>query len=76
MIRVHPFSIIIFLSSVFPLSVFVCLFFSFFLFKMSKVSQANLKGSTIETQQNHPSGELQNIQAAYRLNGKNYLQWS
>ena len=22
------------------------------------------------------SGELQNIQAAYRLNGKNYLKWS
>ena len=43
---------------------------------MSKVSQANLKGSTIEIQQNHPSGELQNIQAAYRVNGKNYLQWS
>ena len=23
-----------------------------------------------------PSGELQNIKTAYRLNGKNYLKWS
>ena len=24
----------------------------------------------------HNTGELQNIQAAYKLNGKNYLKWS
>ena len=56
----------------FPFSLFV--FFSSF--EMSEVSQENLKGSTIETKQNHTSGEFQNISAAYRLNGKNYLQWS
>ena len=48
------------------------------LFVMSEVSEAT-NTSTVpafETLATHVLGELPNIQVAYRLSGKNYLQWS
>ncbi|KAJ9547058.1 hypothetical protein OSB04_019601 [Centaurea solstitialis] len=36
----------------------------------------NNSSSTVEEQTARSTTELQNIQAAYRLNGKNYLKWS
>ena len=45
---------------------------------MSESSEATnvLAMQSAENQSNQSTEELQNHQAAYRLNGKNYLQWS
>ncbi|KAK8335519.1 hypothetical protein V6Z12_A09G059600 [Gossypium hirsutum] len=34
------------------------------------------EGSEISVNNSNPMSEFQNIQVAYRLNGKNYLKWS
>lgn len=43
---------------------------------MSEITETTSNTQSEEIQSNHALGELQNIQAAYRLNGKNYLKWS
>ena len=40
---------------------------------MSEVAKTTTTAEIVRSQQ---PGELQNIQAAYRLDGKNYLKWS
>ncbi|KAK8328589.1 hypothetical protein V6Z12_A11G261900 [Gossypium hirsutum] len=41
------------------------------------VKTSNTKDiSEVSMNNSNPTTELQNIQAAYRLNGKNYLKWS
>ena len=44
---------------------------------MSEISETiNSATSSMTANNNAAIGELQNIQTAYRLNGKNYLKWS
>ena len=43
------------------------------------VASPSSEGASDQNEEVVPSpgkGEIQNIQAAYRLNGKNYLKWS
>ncbi|KAF5454932.1 hypothetical protein F2P56_024561 [Juglans regia] len=43
---------------------------------MSEIKVSNTMAQSEDTISHQSSGDLQNIQAAYRLNGKNYLKWS
>ena len=46
---------------------------------MSEISEITPKETTTvnsENQTNQTTGELQNLQVSYRLNGRNYLRWS
>ena len=43
---------------------------------MSEVVETTTTAQSEEIIRSQQSGELQNIQAAYRLDGKNYLKWS
>ncbi|RVW76877.1 hypothetical protein CK203_043078 [Vitis vinifera] len=43
---------------------------------MSEVVETTTTAQSEEIVRSQQSGELQNIQAAYRLDGKNYLKWS
>ena len=43
---------------------------------MSEVTETTTTTQLEEIVRSQQLGELQNIQAAYRLNGKNYLKWS
>ena len=43
---------------------------------MSEIAKTTTTTQSKEIVQSQQSGELQNIQAAYRLDGKNYLKWS
>ncbi|RVX08315.1 Retrovirus-related Pol polyprotein from transposon RE1 [Vitis vinifera] len=43
---------------------------------MSEVAETTTTAQSEEIVRSQQSGELQNIQAAYRLDGKNYLKWS
>ena len=43
---------------------------------MSEIVETTAIAQSEETIRPQHSRELQNIQAAYRLNGKNYLKWS
>ncbi|RVW77005.1 hypothetical protein CK203_036884 [Vitis vinifera] len=43
---------------------------------MSEVAEMTTTTQSKEIVRSQQLGELQNIQAAYRLNGKNYLKWS
>ncbi|RVW99623.1 hypothetical protein CK203_021454 [Vitis vinifera] len=43
---------------------------------MSEVAETTTTAQLEEIVRSQQSGELQNIQAAYRLDGKNYLKWS
>ena len=48
----------------------------FFSSKMFKVVETTTTTQSKEIVQSQQPGELQNIQVAYRLDGKNYLKWS
>ena len=43
---------------------------------MSKVAETTTTTQSKEIVQSQQPGELQNIQAMYRLDGKNYIKWS
>ena len=43
---------------------------------MSEVAETTTIAQSEEIVQSQQLGELQNIQAAYKLDGKNYLKWS
>ena len=43
---------------------------------MSEIAKTTTTAQLEETVRSQQPGELQNIQAAYRLDGKNYLKWS
>jgi hypothetical protein len=43
---------------------------------MSEVAETTATALSEEILRSQQPGELQNIRAAYRLNGKNYLKWS
>ena len=43
---------------------------------MSEVAEMTTTTQSKEIVRSQQLGELQNIQAAYRLDGKNYLKWS
>ena len=49
-------------------------FTSGFFLKMSEVAKTTTIAQSEEIVQSQQPGELQNIQAAYRLDGKNYLK--
>ena len=44
--------------------------------KMSEVAETTTTAQSKEIVRSQQPKELQNIQAAYRLDGKNYLKWS
>ena len=43
---------------------------------MSEVAEKTTTAQSEEIIRSHQLGELQNIQAAYKLDGNNYLKWS